>query len=351
MGENIFRENLAEFVRKPDQANAMALINSCRGFVIRQASCWKAPDLTHFEKIREIMTEMFLILIEDFNPSLGMSEASILSYLNLKLRRLTRPKRSKAIAFGLCDDLSDLGRMNFSSSKLALTEEIVGIIRCALASEEENQCGILEFLFIHVFPEVAWISRAIAERTGEDPEKRHESDRKRHQRFNRNLRAAFNNLESGDWREITTWSSGERSHLAWRIIDISIAETGEDKQKELEVISKWREEFDKKVQHDPQNFASATHIFRALKNHWQNRFNNKYAAVHEAAAAYGDEIDFLESLVRRIQLPEVLRETSTGYQTSVKTGQQFNSDELTHSADFDLAAKEISEWLSRILKD
>lgn len=342
MREIAFTNATESFVANPSPEKALILVNNCRNFVSRQAACWTNRNLSYFEKIREVMTEMFLILIEDFKPELCQTGYSILSYLDLRLRRLTRPKKSKTIAFGLVDDFADLGRCSFSPLRLQFTDEIVAAVRTSVVSQEELQAGMLEFLFIHIYPEVAWASRLIAQATGENPIARHEADRKRHQKFNRLLKQAFSKLEFGDWREISEWTSGERSHLAWRIVDLTAVETGAAYEKELREFYQCREDFDKRRE-EPVNFHSSAVLFRALQANWRLP-GNPFQDVAEPAASYGEEMDLIGSLIRRVNFVNSVEEAAQDFEPMK------DDNSVVDSVDFDKAAAEVAEWICKLLK-
>lgn len=74
MFNNEFAAALSSFTGKPTANSAFRLICSCRDFICRQARRWRQPALSFDEKMREIMSEMLLILLED----LTRAEAAIL---------------------------------------------------------------------------------------------------------------------------------------------------------------------------------------------------------------------------------------------------------------------------------
>jgi hypothetical protein len=356
MREMNFEQELKNFIAVSSPENALKVVSSCKGFVVKQAAQWRNENLGHFEKIREIMAEMFLILLEDFDSVKGCRVQSILSYLNLRLRRLTRPAKRKTFAFGPGDDFADQGRCDFSPFRLQLVQEIVAAVRQVLAGQNEEKAGLLEFLFIHIFPEVAWASRLIARYYGEDEEKRHAADKKRHQRFNQELKKAFANLPSGDWHEVLDWSPGERSHLAWRLIDISLAEISNVEAKNLEILAKWREEFSRNKDYQCDEIKLASEIFQALKQHWQVDHIEETVEWHaaEPSATYGEEPDLISILLGSkptgadCRQNMVAEENSTDYQV-VKSNPGIDSGAANFDADFDKAAHEIAQWLEKIL--
>ncbi|MFZ5950886.1 MAG: hypothetical protein ACOYXC_09280, partial [Candidatus Rifleibacteriota bacterium] len=286
-------EKIAAFAQSPNPAKAMAIIGACQPFVIKQAYSWQNSQMSMFERMREIMAEMFLILLEDFRGETAKEPQSMLSYLNLKLRRLTRPPASKATAFGLVSDMADLGRCEFKPGHLQLTREIVAAVRRTLAEQSLQISGLLELLFIHVYPEIAWASRWAAFRFGENVEARHDADRKRHLVFNRKLRQSMNLLPSGDWREIHDWSSSARMYLAERIIEFAYSDLTAEANLSLPAFNQWRQTLEKKSEVSAAELASAENIFIGLKKRWvavdEEQTQNSIAA--EEAAEYGESAD------------------------------------------------------------
>ena len=181
--------------------------------------------MTRKSKIYEIMAEMYLILLEDFSAGKAVLFNSALAYLDMKLKRLVFPSRKNV--FMDVDSINPAVMSTtdcFTFEKLAMVDEIVDVVRDNLFNNYDNQDGIIPFLFIHIYPKVKWISELIAAKQRLDVNARYASDLKRIERFNTNLRKDFNNLNSGNWKDIFNWSQSERSHLAWKIINISPAE-------------------------------------------------------------------------------------------------------------------------------
>jgi len=285
MTENSFALAAALFIEQRSPENAYKLIDSAREFVARHAFFWRNNNLSISDKIREIMTEMFLILLEDFAPDKVNHPNSILRYLNLRLMRLTRPPRRRETSFGLSEDLSDLGRINIDPLRHQLSEEIFLCVRQNLAQIEDSRLALLEFLFIHVYPEVAWASRLIAKKHDLDAGKCFATDKKRHSKFNERLRNSFKNLDAGDWRQITEWSAGERSHLAWRIIDITVAETSEEALDYLSSLEQWRETIDRRSEQDTSNIDIAEKILAKMQQYYRS---TSFIVEDESAAPYGE---------------------------------------------------------------
>jgi len=348
-------EKIAAFAQSPNPAKAMAIIGACQPFVVKQAYSWQNSQMSMFERMREIMAEMFLILLEDFRGESAKEPQSMLSYLNLKLRRLTRPPTSKATAFGLVSDMADLGRCEFKPGHLQLTREIVAAVRKNLAEQSFKISGLLELLFIHVYPEIAWASCLVAIRFGENIEARHDADRKRHLVFNRKLRQSMNLLPSGDWREIHDWSSSARMYLAERIIEFAFSDLTPEANLSLPAFNQWRQNFDKKSEVSQAELTSAENIFFGLKKRWVagDEYLANVSIAAEEAAQYGEPVDILAQLLYLPVLSRDLNEASKDYQAVSRSDQvkkQSSSDEKSDSADFARAAAEVSQWLQSLLE-
>ncbi len=218
------------------------LLLACREFVLVQAAAWRQAGMALQDRCREILSEMFLLLMEEVDGGRLPRPDSLLAYLALRLRRLTRPKSGRVTAFGLEPDLPEVGRCELTPFRRDLMREIVRAVRLALIGEAREDTRTLEFLFIHVRPELAWASRQLARREGKDPEARQESDKKRHQAFHRGIRERFDDLRSGDWREVAGWSAGERSHLAWSIIDLAAEEARHLGESAYQALESWRDD-------------------------------------------------------------------------------------------------------------
>ena len=345
------------FAANPDPEKAMQIIAASRLFICKHARKWQNSGLSLFERIREIMAEMFLILLEDFQPQKMTSTHGLLAFLGLKLRRLTRPASFRAISFGLSGELENLGRYNFSAFRLQLVNEIVLAVRKALAQQSEKQSGLLELLFIHVYPEISWASNILADFFGEDQITRHNADRKRHLVFNRTLKSEFSQLPSGDWRDIRDWSGGERSYLADRIIELSPHDLGEGFEDEWQIVSEWRTNFDKHARHENARIKSAQRVFRALQS--RSEFKETSLRVLEEAAEYEDGFDLIGTLLKPVFAQEGVAETAQTYTAENKAPSSENTDSDNGAfiddeildEEFNRAATEINDWLQTLLSN
>ena len=293
-------EALQKFMAQPGPETAFGLIVSCRGYLNNIAASWRELSLSREEKIRELASEMLLVLLEDFNAGRALHPRSVLAFIHQKLKRLTRPYHTRETAFGLAGDLPETGRTGFTPLRLAFADEIFTTVRNFLAGYPDANTGQLAFLFVHVFPEIPWASRLLADYEGVDPTRRLEADKKRMVSFNQNLRIRFRDLKNGDWRDVSEWSGGERSHLAWRIISISPAEIGPEAEAELRRLDVWRESIDRRQPQSQQNLLAAMQVFSSLRRQISAAadFEPQMLAAEEAAP-WGDTPDLLLQLIGR----------------------------------------------------
>jgi hypothetical protein len=333
-----FSDRLCTFIKKPLPRNAFSLITSSKPFILKHVKSWKNSNLSPSDKIKEIMSEMFLILLEDFDSSRINHPAGVISYLNLRLKRMTMPYRDSAYSFGLAGDFEDLGRMELTPFRLDIIREVVTAVRKTLV-EAKAEVGLLEFMFIHVYPEIAWISRILAENYQEDYAVRREKDKKRHQAFNSRLHSRLTQLESGSWVEIKDWSAGERSHLAWRLIHLSQKELGSANHENLEVIEKWRETISPKAAQDQNYLPVVKQSLSGLREFYESKISAQ-TQLNEVAAPYGPMPDILSDLISpKIISKNIARETSSEYVlTDV-------------NKDFELAVNEVKGWIESILSE
>ncbi|EKD82830.1 MAG: hypothetical protein ACD_39C01063G0002 [uncultured bacterium] len=342
MSSEVFASALTAFTMKPAAATAFTLIKSCQDFIYQQALRWREPALSLGDKMREIMSEMLLILLEDFDPGKVSHPNSVFAYLQAKIMRLTRPYRKKSIIFVENCDLLDSGRCNFSAGRLQLAEEIFGILRRFLLGHSDPAVARLEFMFVHIYPEIRWISRLLAQKNGIDENTQIEADKKRHQAFNRNLRDAFNRLQNGELTEILNWSSGERSHLAWRIINIAPAEIDSALEPERQLLADWRENIDRRQPQPLHNLDLAGKILNSMQNIRKDLKKGFIAA--EEAVPYGEEPDILLQLIgRRPDTDSVAEETDEWPEISINKADKA-ADKL-----FEQVADEVSNWLDTLV--
>ncbi|MBF0546766.1 MAG: hypothetical protein HQM08_20130 [Candidatus Riflebacteria bacterium] len=320
------------------------VIEHGKELVLGFARSWKAQGMTMLEKTREIWCEIFLILIEEIDLSRINHVGGLASYLSLRLRRLTRPKESKAVPFGLSEDLPDTGRLHVTPLRLDTVKKLVNCVRCNLAGNAQGRTGLLEFAFLHVSPELRKVSNFLATLSGDDPLKLLESDKKRHQAFNHSLRRIFNDQVGEDWREVSDWSFGERSHLAWSIIEFSIPEKFEFGSEMASFFDQWRDSadpFQKSNSVYLENIQKALHSLERL-------YPKRTFLAMEEAVEYGSGIqsDIIESLICiEAKKEKIVREPENSYSSS-NLPLSDNDSEF-----YEIATEEVKKWLLNLLKE
>jgi len=341
MTDDIFAASLTAFTRKPSADTAFRLITSCRDFICRQAMRWREPALSLSDKMREVMSEMLLILLEDFDPARITHPNSVLAYLQAKIMRLTRPDyKRRLVLLDNCDEIVS-GRCNFSPERLRLAEEIFMILRRTLLGWHDYETARLEFLFIHVYPEIRWISRLVASHSGEDENARIEYDKKRHQSFNRSLRNELSRMQNGDFKEILSWSSGERSHLAWRLINIAPAEIASEHESQHQKLAEWRETVDRRQPQPIQLLVVAEKLLASMKSTCKKLLPT--AGVAEEPASYGDEPDTVLQLLGVPAEEYAVAEDAAEWNEPTVTINDSATAEL-----FEKVAGEVSNWLDSL---
>lgn len=344
MIESEFSESLKNFVEQPHAASAFALINSCKTMIVGQARGWRDKNLTLTERIREIMSEILLILLEDFSAEQVKHPHAVLAYLQMKIRRLTRPYRRRETAFGNSNDMSELGRSNFSALRLQFADEIYQTVRQCLLGFNDAKVGLLEFLFIHVYPELSWASKMLAQKEQTDVITQSNADKKRHSRFNLSLRSALKNLRNGDFFEISDWSGGERSHLAWRLINIAPCEIAETDQQALVLLENWRETIDRRQPQPQSNLEVAERLYWSMKQiHGKEQ---KLPMAAEEAEPYGEQPDLLLKLIGGYATIPAAHEDSNEWNSPEPAEIDAPTGEL-----FLQLADQVSQWLNQIVAE
>ncbi|HOT28545.1 MAG TPA: hypothetical protein PLU72_10165 [Candidatus Ozemobacteraceae bacterium] len=290
MRDATLEQALSSFLAAPERG-VDELLSAFGPFVMDQARFWQRSSLTFTDRCREILTELFLILIEDIRVEKVNRPESVLSYLNLRLRRLTRPAQSRTTPFGLADDLPDSGRCGFTPLRLEIVRELAECTRSALVNDPHEATRLLEFLFIHIAPDLASASRFLAVAAGAEAESRIEADKKRHQAFTRQLRSRFESMKSGDWRDVSNWSGGERSHLAWRLISFTRHERSTMGELLAAALEEWRDD-QQPYRHEESRAALVAPAIGSLAGLYPPRASTSPHAASEAAAAYGEATDF-----------------------------------------------------------
>lgn len=346
MSNNHIEEGLQGFMAAPGPESAYSLIMKCQSYLGNIASRWRDANLTRVDKIRELASEMLLILLEDFNSARVLHPRSILAFIHQRLKRLTRPARSRETAFGLTDSLPEIGRSGFTSMRLEFAEEIFLMVRGFLTGYHDEAASQLAFLFVHVFPEVPWASRLLAEKDGSDATRRLEADKKRMAAFNQNLRVQFRCLQHGDWREVTEWSAGERSHLAWRIISISPAEIGPETEAALTELNAWRERIDRRQAQSQHELAAALRVFADLRA--GKTAHSSMQMATEDATPWGDTPDILLQLIGGPRDNLVLEQETEEWESRGLVSEQLPAFE---DPEFIKVAEELSVWFGELCRE
>ncbi len=336
------------FIKDPSPQNALDFVISCHKYICITASKWRQPDMTRKDKINEIITEMYLILIEDFSSGKAISCQSAFAYLDSKLRRLVNPAK-KHLFSSLTDVSPTLLSSNnqFTIDKVNMIEEIVRIIRKNVLEDSVNNHGLVPFLFIHIYPKIHWISSILAERENVSAESRYEADAKRLNRFNNQLRNQFNKLTNGDWREILNWSLTERRHLAWKIISISPKEIELNAADDLNMVYNWRDNFDIHAHQDISMLDSALNVY--------NSMSRCFAKDNLAAAEENDfeetSPDIISLLISDFYADEsIVKEDEEGFESIGQCFENSNSN-AEKDVEFMEAAQELNKWFGKILTE
>ncbi len=335
------------FIKNPSPQNALDFVISCYKYISILASKWQNPSLTRKNKINEIITEMYLILLEDFSAGKAVNCQSAFSYLDLKLRRLVNPARKHFFS-----DITEVSpqllstKDNYTFEKICMIEEIVHIIRSNVLENYLDKSGLVIFLFIHIYPKIHWISELMAKRTNIPVESRYEADAKRINRFNNRLRKDFNNLTNGDWHEIRNWSHAERSHLAWKIINIAPEEVDNDISNKLILIEKWRENFDVHSSQNLDNLSLAEKIYQSMAKN----FPKNPTVSEEEVDFWGKPINIISQLIG-----EFYEENSHIEESKLDIDLFDNSSNYDNIAEEDTefleVAKELSNWFGKLLNE
>ena len=338
---------LQEFLADPGPKTAFALIKSCQSYLCNIAGSWREPNLSRTDKIREVTSEMMLVLLEGFDSQRVTHPKSILAFVHQRLKRLVKASRGRETAFGLADGLPEVGRANFTPARLEFVDEIFNTVRGFLLGYYDDMAAQVAFLFIHVFPEVPWASRLLAEHSGDDHMRRLEADKKRMATFNQNLRNRFKSLNQGDWREVTEWSSGERSHLAWRIICISPSEINPSCETDLGVIADWRETINRREPQKQTDLTAALRVLTSMKSNFALSDKMPVMAAEEAAP-WGEPCDFLLQLVGKVRDEAVVADSVADWPGfSIYSGRPDGVED----PEFIKIAEELSAWVGEISQE
>ncbi|MBI3038837.1 hypothetical protein HYY75_07290, partial [bacterium] len=350
MLEERFQQAISDFLGAFDDLSFQTLIDELRDFIISRARSWKNSGTDFSQRCREIISEIFLIFREEFNPEKSTTPRSVLAYLSLRLRRLTRPKGNQPIPLGLSPELPDVGRFEFNSFRLEFIEQLVLCVRQEIANPSYPDTGLLEFLFIKVSPNLAGSSRFLAQQFQENVQKRIEADKKRHQAFNERLRKRFEKISFGDWTEVSSWPTGQRSHLAWRIIIPSPSEIEDFGSHAGEMLSNWRDQIDPFSEPNFPNFFLVQKGVEVLsKLYGRNLVNlsEEAAPYEEFTPGISDTIlKMLEPTIRK-KLPLVREDKENAFEKEIDFQAPPNDTEIEA---FKKALHEIIPWIRTLGK-
>ena len=335
------------FIKNPSPQNALNLVISCHNYISVLATKWRQPNLTRKVKINEIISEMYLILLEDFSSGKAINRQSAFAYLDSKLRRLVNP--AKQHFFSNIDEISPntfSSLDSFTYEKISMTKEIVKIIRRKLIEETFDDTGLVLFMFIHIYPKIHLISELLAKKENIPVEIRYEADAKRIKRFNNSLRIRFNSLSTGNWREILDWNHAERSHLAWKIISICPEEVDSETAKCLTSIENWRETFDINNSQNLDNLKLAEKVYKSMVEVYSKE--NPEQMVAEEANFWGNPTDVISMLIgdfysQKQQLEEPINDSK-----SIDIFSDYSDVDAESDREFMEVATELSKWFGKL---
>lgn len=338
------------YINDPSPKNALEFVFSCHNYISVLASKWHQPNMTRKVKINEIISEMYLILLEDFSSKKAITCQSAFAYLDSKLRRLVNP--AKPHFFSDIDEISpdlfaSIDSMTFE--KVSMIKEIVKIIRKNVLKESYDNSGLILFLFIHIYPKIHWISELFAKKEKIPVEDRYEADAKRIKRFNNNLRIQFNSLSNGDWREIMNWNRAERSHLAWKIINICPEEVDSDTADFLIKVDNWRENFDVHSLQNLENLNLAEKVFKSMANNLPKTDSNMIVA--EESDFWGKPIDILSMLIEDYYNEKSQVEEPGNDLKSLSLFSEYSDTNVESDREFMEVATELNKWFGKLLTE
>ncbi len=335
------------FIKTPSPKNAFDLVVSCHTYISMLASKWHQPNMTRRVKINEIITEMYLILLEDFTSSKAINCNSAFSYLDSRLKSLIYPPKDNFLVDFSKVTSSITSNEKFTYNKICMIKEIVKIIRRNLLETSFTKGGIVPFLFIHIYPKIRWISELLAKKENLPQESRYEADAKRINRFNNKLRLDFENLSYGDWHEIADWSFVERRHLAWKIINISPKEVELDNTENLHLINEWRENFNVHSEQNLDKLEIAEKVFKSMVITFPNKEKKLMAA--EETELFRKPTNIIYQLIGDFY------DNSTRLEEPIKNinfFDTFSENDLSmakEDLEFMEVARELGDWFEKML--
>jgi hypothetical protein len=343
--ENQKECRLDEFLKEQTPATAYNFVLTCRDYILNVCKTWREPNLSERDKIRELACEIFLILLESFDASKVARRESLLSYIHYRLKQVVKPRGRGILAFDEgAPGAGSFGRYNFTSEKLDITEFVYGCVRKALLEEVDEDCALLVFLFVHVYPQAFWASRQLIGPNIELNATLIERYRKKLQRFNGRLRRSIELNADFDWKDIFNWSRGERSHLAWRLICVSPNEVEAGLGKELDIVNKWRETVQREGHGDFEQKQAAKRILSSMRKQWEigaSVFSKSRHVAFEDVEGWGTPRDMLDIF---LGLEE--QDTSLSVVSERFTGGLYNPDATRDT--FSDVVKELADWFEKL---
>ena len=337
------------FINDPSPKNALNFVISCHNYITVLASKWRQPNMTRKVKINEIISEMYLILLEDFSSKKAITCQSAFAYLDSKLKRLVNP--AKQHFFSSIDEVSPDSFSSidsFTYEKINMTKEIVKIIRKKLVEETFDDTGLVLFLFIHIYPKIHWISELLAKKENSSVEIRYEADVKRIKRFNNSLRVRFNSLTYGNWRDVMNWNHAERSHLAWKIISICPEEVDSNTADFLASIENWRETFDINNPQNLDNLKLAEKVYKSMVE--VSSKDTREQMVAEETDFWGNPTDIISMLIGDFYSEKLHLEEPINDSKSLSIISDFSEIEAESDKEFMEVATELSKWFGKLKK-
>ncbi|NLM16312.1 MAG: hypothetical protein GX221_01155 [Candidatus Riflebacteria bacterium] len=352
----------AEYLVNPAASKAFDFVKTLQGYIASKAAKWQAVDMAFQDKVKEIITEILLILLEDFTAKKAPSVDAAFVYIDKKLRRLVMPYKRKEILIPAFDEsLSCQSSPSplFTYARLNSVEKIKKSARINLCSLGKLEQSLPVFLFLHVYPDIASISRIIALGEETDPSMAFERDRKRVYRFNKALRDDLQKRENIFSYDLQEWSLPERRHLAWRIIDIAPTELAfsETVLQSLAVLYDWRDSFPEIEVKDKAAalvyIRAAKEIFSLMRDFYSIEFyddkerpEEDWAVAEEGRIRWDDgdlATDFLDLLMLNKFIPFVESHLVQESCTAIEP------DSLTCERLFKTAEETLSGWFDEIL--
>jgi hypothetical protein len=346
--ENHKEQCLDAFLKEQNPVTAYNFVLSCRDYIINICKTWREPNLTDKDKIRELICEVFLILLENFKASKVTRRESLLTYIHYRLKQVVKARGRDLLSFEKALTVADNGgRYSFTTEKLAITKSVYGCLRRALLTEQDEDCAFLVFLFVHIYPQSFWASRQLIEGNVELNVTLIERYRKKLQRFNLRLRRSIELNADFDWKEIFTWSRGERSHLAWKLICVSPNEVELGLHRELDVINRWREGARRDELASFEQKQAAKQILSSMRNIWaksSEKSNVSDLMVSEEQAEWGTPRDMLEIFLG-------MDDGGIGTWNSAESlaSSLYTTDALRDT--FSDLAKELADWFEKLARN